>query len=210
MRSMTLCKIGLFLALLVLLQGAKCPNVPETKDLNIVVVNEDYIEFEFQARGEINAHSDVETIDVDELREDLIDMDVEIDSLRAVVISSMLYGVTAYNEPATDREIVDGYCTVMRLDDSSSAKIFDDASEEVYPLLGMLVPPPIEPGGTAFLQDLFDDVLVALKDGYPSDFQIQGQVSGTSSPTGRETNFDWRVRLYFQVSAPVEVETVDF
>jgi hypothetical protein len=207
---MTLCKIGLFVALLVLLQGAKCPNVPELNDINITVVNEEYIEFEFQARGEINAHSDIETIDVDDLRDELIDMDVEIDSLRAVVVSSMLYGVTAYNEPETDREIVNGECTVMRLDDSSSAVIFTGASEEVYPLLGDLITPPLQPGGIDFLQDLFDDVLVALKSGGPSEFQVQGEVSGNSIPSGRETNFDWRVRLYFQVSAPYETETIEF
>jgi len=210
MRWMTLCKLGVFVALLVLLQGAKCPNVPELKDIEITVVEAEYIEFEFQARGGINAHSAAETIDIDELRQDLEEMDLDVSQIDTILVSSILYGVTAYNEAVNDREIVNGALTVTRLDTDASAVIFDDVNVVVYPLLGALVPPPIEPDGVDFLNELFADVLAALKGSGPSEFEVQAEVSGDSAPAGRDTNFDWRARIYYQVSAPLETETIEF
>jgi len=209
MRWMTLCKLGLFVALLVLLQGAKCPNVPELKDVEITVVDEEYVEFEFEARGEINAHSAIESIDIDELREDLEEMDIDLGEIDTILVSQIFYGVTEFDD-VPGREIVNGDLTITRLDTDSSAVIFDDVNQAVAPLVGLLVPPPIEEDGVDFLNALFADVLAALKGTGPSEFEVQAEVSGDSEPQGVDTNFDWRIRVYYQISAPLETETVEF
>jgi len=202
-------RLTLYAALFVLLQGAKCPTIPTTKEIDVSVITEEYIELEFLARGSINYHSDTETIDIDDLRRELEDAGVDIAAVDTIVVSSVLYGVTAYNETPTDREIVDGMVTVTRTDTDSTAVIVSDADVEVYPLLGDLVPAPIEPDGIAFINDLLADVLDALKYSGPSEFSVFADVSGVSQPQGRETSFDWRLRIYYHVTGRMGVEVID-
>jgi hypothetical protein len=213
MRTKALIRIGFYAALFVMLQGAKCPQIPETKDVEITVVTEQYVELAFEARGNnnIDDDSDIAVIDITEIRQDLEDADVDPSAIDTLVVSGVLYGVTANGEePNTDREIVNGMLTVTRADLDSTATIFDDVDVAVYPLLGKLEPAPIQPDGIAFINDLLADVLAAVKTGAPPTFEVQGHVSGQSLPLERETNFDWRMRIYYQVTGHTEVEMVDF
>jgi len=211
MRASTLARLGVYLALFVLLQGAKCPSIPSTKQVKMTVVAQNYIEFTFEARGSLNYHSGDETIDIQDLRQDLVDAGVTLEDVDSVVASQVLYGVTAYGElPDTDREIVDGTVTLSRSDNASSATIIDNVDQEVYPLLGELVPAPLAPGGIDYINTLLADVLEAIKTGSPSAFVVSAEASGVSEPQGRETNFDWRVRLYYHVIGWADVEVPDF
>ena len=210
MRIATLARLGVYLALLVVLQGAKCPTIPTTKNLKMTVVTQQYVELTFAARGSINTHSDTDTIDVAQLRQDLEDAGVDVESVDSVFVASVLYGVTAYNEAATDREIVDGTVTVSRPDEASSATIFDNVDQPVYPLLGELVPAPVELGGIAYVNDLLADVLQAIKSGGSEIFLVEADASGVSEPQGRYTNFDWRVRINFHVVGETDMEVPDF
>jgi len=210
MRKTMLWKLILFVGPLLILQGAKCPGIPEMEDVSVTAVAEEYVDLEFEARGSINAESDVVTIDIDDLREELEDNDIDVGTIDTVVVHSILYGVTAYNEAETDRSIVNGRLELTRLDTDESAVLFDDVDVAVHPLLGELVAPPLAPGGVGFLNELMGDVLEALHTGTPSEFAVTGAVSGQSEPTERETNFDWRVRIYYQVAGEVEVERPSF
>lgn len=209
MRSRTILRLAVYAALFVVLQGAQCPQIPELKDVEVTVVTEDYVELEFQARGSINWHSDTETIDIEDLRRELEEADVDVAAVDTIVVSAVLYGVTAYNETVFDRQIVDGTLTITRTDGGGSATLFDDVDVEVYPLLGELVPAPFEPGGVDFINDLLADVLAALKGSGPSSFSVYGDVSGVSEPQARDTSFDWRVRIYYQVMGRVTTEVID-
>lgn len=210
MRASTFARLGVYLALFVLLQGAKCPSIPSTKQVKMTVVAQNYVEFTFHAQGSLNYHSGEEAIDINELREDLEDAGVELADVDSVIISQVLYGVTVYRETETDREIVDGSVTLSRTDESSSATIIDNVDQEVYPLLGELVPAPLAPGGVDYINDLLADVLQAIKYGGPSEFVVSADAAGVSEPTGRYTDFDWRVRIYYHVVGRADVEVPDF
>jgi hypothetical protein len=210
MRVRTLARLGIYVALFVVLQGAKCPSIPSTKQVKMTIVAQNYIEFTFLAQGDLNYHAGNETIDIEDLRQDLDDAGVELADVDSVVISQVLYGVTAYRETETDREIVDGTVTLSRTDESTSATIFESVDQPVYPLLGELVPAPLAPGGVDYINALLTDVLQALKYGGPSEFVVSADASGTSEPQGRETDFDWRVRVYYQVIGRADVEVPDF
>jgi hypothetical protein len=210
MRTRTLARLGIYLALFVLLQGAKCPSIPDTKTMKVTAVVQDYIEFAFQAQGSLNYHSGDETIDIEALRQDLEDAGIEMADVDTVLVSQVLYGVTEYREEETDREIVDGTVTLSRTDESTSATIIDNVDQAVYPLLGELVPAPLAPGATEYINDLLADVLQALKYGGPSEFVVSADASGISEPLGRYTDFEWRVRIYFQAMGKAEVEVPDF
>lgn len=209
MHRTVLLSLLLFLAFVALL-GAKCPNIPELVDYEISVPVDAYIELGFEARGSINVHSDADTIDVISLREDLSDVGIEADDVDTAWVTNVLYGVVAYNETPTDRQIVDGAVTITREDNGTSAVLFGDVDAAVYPLLGKLVPAPIEPDGVAFLNDLLADALTALRDHSVSEFVVTGDASGVSEPTGRYTDFDWRVRIEFQVVGRATVEKPEF
>lgn len=210
MRVRTLARLGIYVALFVVLQGAKCPSIPSTKQVKMTIVAQNYIEFTFLAQGDLNYHAGNETIDIADLRQDLDDAGVELADVDSVLISQVLYGVTAYREAETDREIVDGTVTLSRTDESTSATIFESVNQPVYPLLGELVPAPLAPGGVDYINHLLADVLNAIKYGGPSEFVISADVAGTSEPQGRETDFDWRVRIYYQVIGRADVEVPDF
>ena len=209
MRKIDLCRLILFVAPLLVLQGAKCPEIPEMQDVTVTAVDDEFVQLDFEARGTINTESGTVTIDIAELLEDLEDNDIDPDMIDTVVVHSILYGVTAYNETVTDRRIVNGDLTVTREDTHESAVIFDNLTVDVFPLLSEFVAAPITPTGVEYLNRLMADVLIALRTGSPSEFLVTGLVSGVSEPTERETNFDWAVRIYYQVMGHVEVERPD-
>lgn len=207
MRTRILTRLGMLATFILLLQGAaECPSIPEMEDVQITVVADDYIELVFQARGSINAHSDTFVIDVDELREDIEDAGFEIEMVDSAYVSAVLYGVTAYNEEPTDREIQDGVVTVTREDIPQTETLISNFDAAVYPLLGDLVPAPIDESGIEFINGLLGDLLAALKDYSVSSYAVSGSVSGRSVPQERYTNFDWRIRIYFQVVGRAQVD----
>jgi len=206
MRKAVPLRLAMFCGMLLVLQGAKCPQIPEMETVEITAVAEEYVEMEFVAEGSINYHQDDVTIDVLELLSDLEEADIEVDQIDTVLVHAILYGVTVYGEEPTDRRIVDGHLEVTREDTDETAVIFDNVDVDVYPLLGELVPAPIEPGAADFINDLLADVLVALKTGTPATFELDAEVSGVSEPQARDTHFQWRVRILYQVVGRVEVE----
>jgi hypothetical protein len=207
-RKAVLLRLAMFCGMLLVLQGAKCPQIPEMETVEVTAVAEEYVEMEFVAEGSINYHQDEVTIDVLELLSDLEEADIEVDQIDTVLVHAILYGVTVCDEceQYTDRRIVDGHLEVTRKDTQESAVIFDNVDVDVCPLIGELVPAPIEPGAADFINELLADVLVALKTGSPSTFELEADVSGLSEPQERDTNFDWRVRIVYQVKGRVEVE----
>jgi hypothetical protein len=209
MRFTTLGKVALYAALFVLLQGAKCPSIPEMKTVEMTLVSQQSVDLPFEARGSFNTASGAEMIDIEELRQDLLDADVEISQVDTIVVSAIEIGVTAYNEPATDRRITGGTVTLTRTDLGTSQVICTNVDLQVYPLLGKLEPAPVDPAGIAFANALLADVLHALKYGGPSEFEVSATASGVSEPVDRETNFDWRVRVYYEVMGRREVEVPD-
>jgi hypothetical protein len=202
-------RIVTFLALGLLVLGAKCPGVPDTEEVEMTLVTEEYIEFTFQARGDINDDSGTEIIDVNDLRQQLDDAGVSVDRVDTIRVASVLYGVVAYNEAETDRQIVNGSVSIRR-GDETPVVLIDDFSAMVYPLLGRLVAAPIDPAGIDFLNLLMADLLEALKDHSVATFAVSGSSSGESQPGARETNFDWRVRVNYHVSGRFLVDAPRF
>lgn len=210
LQTAVLWKLGFFLVLVALVPGAKCPSIPEMQDIEVTVVVENCIELTFEARGSINTHSDTDTIDVLGLRDDLVEAGFDIAMIDSAWVTRVLYGVVAYNETPTDREIVEGEVSITREDDGTSQVLFNGLNVEVYPLLGLLVPAPVEPGGVDFVNDLLADVIWAVKNEVAGQFLVAGDASGDSEPQGRYTDFDWRVRIYFQIAGRMEVEVPSF
>ncbi|MBD3336804.1 MAG: hypothetical protein GF355_14930 [Candidatus Eisenbacteria bacterium] len=210
MRKNFMLHLAVLIGLALILGGSQCPTIPGTEDVTVTIVTEEFIELLFEARGSLNVDSGEEMIDIDELREELEDAGVDISTIDTIRVAQVLYGVTAYNEGPTDRRIVDGYVDIRRLPSGPSATLVSDLDVDVYPLLGELVPAPIEPGGIDFVNDLLLDILDALKNDTGGQFFVQGSAGGVSEPTGRETNFDWRVRIYFHIPGLATVEVPDF
>ncbi len=210
MRSRMLTRLGMLATLFLLLQGAaECPSIPEMEDVQITMVADDYMELVFEARGSLNTHSDTFVIEVNELRDQIEDAGFEIEQLDSAHVSAVLYGVTAYNEEPTDREIENAYVEVTRHDIPETEILISNFNVAVYPLLGELVPAPLDESGIEFINGLLGDLLVALKDHTVSSYTVSGYVSGDSVPQGRYTDFDWRIRIYYQIIGRAEVERPD-
>lgn len=198
------------LALAVLVMGAKCPGIPDTHKIDVTVVTQSEIEMSFLAEGSINVESSVEIINVGALREEIEDAGIDVENLEDIKVSLVKYGVIDYFEAETDRQIVNGQVTVKRTDGGPSAMLISGLNAMVYPLKGKLVPAPIDKSGIDLINDLLDDVLVALKSGGSSDFEVIGGITGQSEPQARETDFIWRVVIYYQVSGKIPVDSVKF
>lgn len=200
----------IFLAMAVTLMGAKCPGIPDSHDIVITVVTSEAIEMEFPAEGGLNAEAGSEIIDVAEIREEIEEAGIEIDLIQDIKVSAVEYGLVEYNEAFTDRRIIDAQVTVKRSDGGPSAVFIDDLDVDVFPLLGKLVPAPINGAGVEFINELLDDVLAALRAGTSADFQVIGTVSGVSDPPGRYTDFVWRVVIHYQIAGGFPTESPDF
>lgn len=213
MKTMTGRLLVLLLILLPLV-GAKCPGIPETKDMTITIVTEEQMELLFVAEGSVNVDSDVETINTEDIRNDLLDAGLsqeDIEAIETVTVEAVEFGTVIYNEPETDREIVDIDVTVWQVGaEADSAVLVTDFSQEVYPLVGLLVPAPIDPAGIDWINDLLEDVLEAVKDeSGSSNFSVMGRASGRSEPQGRPTDFTWRLVISYQIPSGFPVEVID-
>ncbi|MBD3235289.1 MAG: hypothetical protein GF330_01130 [Candidatus Eisenbacteria bacterium] len=216
-RGTLLSKLAFLLGLLALLPGAKCPTIPEMEDVEVTVVAEDMIELVFEADGTVNVDSSVETLDIDQIRESLLDAGFDLTMIDDAVITDVLYGVVAFNEMDNNppRWIRGNSVTVSWEHtpggESDAAILFQDVDVEVYPLLGLLVPAPFEPGGIDFLNDLLIEILDDIRaPDLATEFRVQGSSEGVSEPIGRDTDFDWRIQIHFQIvgRAPVEVPQI--
>jgi hypothetical protein len=210
MRKTAIIRIGVFLGLAALVMGAKCPKIPETHEVEITLVTEEFVELLFEARGSMNVDSSTEVINIAQLRQDLEDAGIETELIKAMKVSKVEYGTVDYYESGTDRRIVDADVSLERVDNSTSAVIVDGLSVDVYPLLGVLEPVPTETAGIAFVNDLLEDILDAIQHGGVSNFVVVGASSGTSTPTGRDSNFDWRVRIYYQIAGGMPTDVPEF
>ena len=215
MRKTAIIRIGVFLGLAALVMGAKCPKIPDTHEVEITLVTEEFIELLFEARGSMNVDSSTEVINIQLLRQDLEDAGIETELIKAMKVSKVEHGTVDYyeddvNPGATDRRIVNAQVSLKRIDNSTSAVIVDGLSVDVYPLLGVLEPVPTETAGIAFVNDLLADVLDAIQHGGVSNFVVVGSSSGTSTPTGRPSDFDWRVRIYYQIAGGMPTDVPDF
>jgi len=215
MRKTAIIRIGVSLGLAALVMGAKCPKIPETHEVEITLVTEEFVELLFEARGSMNRDSSIEVINVAQLRQDLEDAGIETELIKAMKVSKVEYGTVEYYEDdvdpgATDRSIVNAQVSLTRVDNSTSAVIVDGLSVDVYPLLGILKPVPTETAGIAFINDLLEDILDAIQHGGVSNFVVFGSSSGTSTPTERDSNFDWRVRIYYQIAGGMPTDVPEF
>jgi hypothetical protein len=206
----TLARCVIALALSFLLMGAKCPSIPDTHEIHVTVATEEAIDLEFGAHGGIDATGGGEVIDLEELWELLDDADIDVERLQYMKVSSVLYGVTAYNESETDREIVNGRVTVSRGASGPSAVLIDDLDAAVYPLLGKLVQAPISEEGIDLINGLLEDVVTALKTGTPGNLVLIGTVEGSTEPPGGDIDFDWRLRINYQIAGGVPVDSPEF
>ena len=102
MSKIALFKLGFFLVLGLVVMGAKCPSVPTTEEVPVVIVTSNYIEFHFQARGIINYHDDTQEIDVEDIRQDLDDAGIDVQNINSIKVESITYG-TAKAAPAVLR-----------------------------------------------------------------------------------------------------------
>lgn len=210
MRKATLARIVIYMALGTLLLGAKCPGIPSTEEVELTLVTEEFIEFKFEARGSLNVDSGTETIDINDIRQELDDAGVDLSLVDTLRVASVEYGALHPYTDVPDRRIVNATVSVERTDTGASAVLISGLSADVVPLLGILVPAPINAAGIAFLNDLMDDILVALRTGFPTEFEVAGSSSGVSEPTEETTHFDWRVRIYYHISGRVLTEVPRF
>jgi len=142
-RAKNISRVAMGLAAAAVLMGAKCPGIPKSHEINLTIVTSDAIELEFPARGGINVEASSEVIDVGALRDQIEDAGIDLDGVESIAVSSVTYGVTAYNETETDRRMVDARVTLRRSETGPEFVLIDELSVDVYPLLGELVPAPI-------------------------------------------------------------------
>lgn len=213
MKTMT-GRLLFFLLMLLPLVGAKCPGIPDTKNMTITVVTEEQLELTFVAHGSVNIDSDTETIDTAQIRDDLLDLGLEqedIEAIETITVEAVEYGTVEYLEGPTDREIVDVDVVVRRTDaPADSAVLVTGFSTLVEPLEGILVPAPITEDGIDWINDLLAEVLEAIKDeSGSSNFTVEGTARGRSEPMDRETDFTWRLVISYQIPAGFPTEVID-
>jgi hypothetical protein len=208
MRRKALFRIAAYLALGLLLLGAKCPGIPDTHEVNLTLVTEEFIEFTFSSHGSVNVDEDTESIDVADIRNDLLDAGVDLSRVDEIRVSAVDYGTVTYGESGAPPRVITGNVWIEY--NSTTETLVDLASQNVPDLLGILVPAPIDEDGIDFLNLLMADVLDAIQTGSPATLQVTGGFDGVSTPTERETNFSWRVRFYFHISGQVVTDVPSF
>ena len=210
MSKRPLVRVVVFIALGIVLMGAKCPGIPDTVETEITLVTEEFIELTFHAQGEINVDADTYTIDVQDLRQELEDAGVEIDNVDEIRVSAVHYGAVTCDAANPYRRILGENVTIARAGGGTPTVVIGDFNEEVCPLLGLLVPAPIEEGGIDTLNVFMAELLSALKNPFAPDYGVTGAFSGSSEPVSADTDFLWRVRIYYHVSGRFKTDVPSF
>jgi len=199
--------MGGMLLLSLVFTGTKCPGVPETDNVMLSIPVEGQLRLDFEARGSINDKSGSETITTQELLDDLEELEIDISDLDTLRVSRITFCVTRIDPSETDeRTMTDVDVTVSRDNPPESRFLIMDFEAVVKDFLNVETDAPITPDGVAYINELLAEMLEALRNNNQKTITVTGAASGVSEPTEHETNFDWKVVIYYYVVGDLDVE----
>jgi hypothetical protein len=238
MNKTTLHKLGLLLLAPLVMMGTQCPEFPEIEDVPIVLVTREFIELSFESEGtiNINTESDSAGINTADVRAQLEEANVSLDSLQAIKLSKVMGGCVVINpedEAGALRNLTDMTVTANRLDAPGSTTLVQGwrtgnplfvfplgcdkqcagdfaANEDVETIGGgCWIRIPIQATAVDYFNGVLDELLTILKGDPANDrvIRFQGVASGASRPASDFTSFSWKLRIYYDISGYVIVET---
>ena len=167
---------------------------------------------EFQARGSINTFNDEAVLNVAtdaDLRQILDDNGFE--GLVVAQIEAAFVRVTKQDDNAADRTVT-GTVTVRRTGTVVESALITNVTEPINDAsLADWQPVPLETAGVSlinqamaeYLLDLYNNVAV------PREPNLTFTISGTSSPQGVTTNFDWEVKVKMNLVGSKSITVIE-
>ena len=212
MRARMIWKTGVLGLALLSMLGSTCTT---TKVIEVVVGAD--VQAEFLAFGNINVLDETDQVDVAEdidLAGILADNDIDPnDIVDPIRISTISYKIT---RPQGGRTIENASLTVERLGVSGPLVAVQgwngsaSAATDWIDITDTLFPDGVDLLNT-YLNELLDAVKADPSGGtVPPNSIFEYHVTGQSSPPNETTDFDYRIRVTFQVQLPYEAEVLDF
>jgi hypothetical protein len=166
----------------------------------------------FIASGELNIHDDTKTIDVKEdmdLETVLDDNDIDPEDIESVKVSRVYYRVTV---PEAGRSIENGNVEILRNGVTSSVPLITGFSGDGSAGTDWIeITNLLQPQAVNLLNDFMQELLNELQGGAPvSNTLFTYHVTGNSIPADVPTNFQWELKVSFNVQAEQEVEVPNF
>ncbi len=203
-----LLKIGAAGLLMLPVLGATCT---EEKVVDIIIGTD--IQGEFIAEGELNTHSDTDTINIKEafdvegaLADAGIDAnDIDADALK---VSRVYYRITI---PEAGRSIENTSLTVSRGAGSPAVLVSGFSADAGSVTDWIDITTYLGADGVDLLNTMAFDCVTELQGGAPlTEPTITYVVTGDSVPGAVETNFQWAVKVEFQGKLMQEFELPNF
>lgn len=212
-------RIGLLGLLLVPLLGSTCT---KEKAIDFVVIGESQASFE--ARGSVNVDLGSEAYDLKEdldLRQIAMEYGVDPEKIQGATFRQLFVRITKPDENSPDRSVT-GDLTIQFRDLGSPPlpprPVAELGSVSDFPANAVTewqdVTDRVSEPGVDEINAFLARCLAELRD--PSGAsdathtEVFYQWTGTSDPSGVETNFDWQAKVVLNVIATVDAEIPDF
>jgi hypothetical protein len=195
------------LALLALTAGTGCMLFPQLKDKVVDLVTSGSVTAGFQARGSTDVYSETKTIDIRDsldVAQVLDDAGIDVADVKSITLGGVSYRIT---KAQAGRTITDGTITVQR-SGGAEADLVGSFTADAGAVTGWITP-TLTAAGVTQLNDLLADVLAELQGGAPANEVITYSVSGTSNPTGTDTDFDYQLRLTISIVGKVKTKWLE-
>ncbi|MCA9728549.1 MAG: hypothetical protein KC729_12750 [Candidatus Eisenbacteria bacterium] len=194
-----LCAVGLALS------GASCPLIPSIEEKVIELALGGSTTVPFEARGIINDKGQTECFDLaDELDLNQILEDADVDSVTGIALAGVAYRVTKA-DPDPNRTISNTTVTISRDGGAQDVPLitnFSDTAGSEYDFKTA----PLDPQGVALINEMLDDILIAVQNHTQANVGGCATWNGQSLPLSENTNFDWEIRIDITITGKISID----
>jgi hypothetical protein len=195
------------LVLLAMTTGTGCLLFPQLKDKVVDLVTGGSVTADFQARGELNVHNQLKTIDIRDsidIADVLDDAGIDVSDVKRITVGGISYRIT---KAEAGRSITSGNITIQRLG-GPVATLVSDFSADASALTGWLSP-TLDAAGVGEVDALLAEILAELQGGGSANTVITYHVSGLSVPADVGTDFDYQLRLTVSIVGTVTTQWLE-
>lgn len=185
-----------------------CVLFPQLKDKIVDLVTGASVKVSFPVNGLIDVYNDTRAINIRDsvdIAKVISDAGINVSDVKSITVSKVEYRITQVD---TDpNRMINGAVKVAVGTGGALTNLIDNFNADCSKKTGW-IKVTLDPAGVVKLNQLCAAILAEVQGGPTADENIAYNVSGTSTPIGVDSNFEYELRLTVSIVGKVKVKTL--